>query len=70
MSGKYLVPISKLADYAADPAGYCKRQGGIINAKAIKAGNKGHDNFGKAISSFRIILVLGFAIVFLLMVIN
>jgi hypothetical protein len=36
------VPVSKLAEYAEDPEGYCRRKGGARSEKAARYGSWRH----------------------------
>ena len=59
MSGKFQVPISKLADFASNPNDYIQRKGGIRNQKAVNIGNAGHNNIGsKSFSLIPIVVIV------------
>lgn len=48
---KKRIPISKLAEYAADPDGYVSRKGSVMSPSAALHGTKHHDALGKPPSS-------------------
>jgi hypothetical protein len=41
------VPVSQLADFAADPEGFEARRGGPRSASAARKGIRHHDSLGK-----------------------
>lgn len=63
MAGYSKAAISKIADYASDPVGYCKRKGGVRNRKAAETGSRGHVRVAGTLSTLRIgvvfLLLLG-----------
>ncbi len=57
MAGYSKVPVSKIADYASDPVGYCERKGGVRSISAAQYGIRGHIKAGGSLSKFRILVV-------------
>lgn len=47
MSDNRPIAVTKLADYAADPVGFCQRRGGPRSKKAVAIGQQGHDQAGQ-----------------------
>lgn len=66
---KSLVGVSQLADYASDPTGFIERlpEGGVRNAKAARAGTRGHDQLGKSGVDSGIVWIAGAVIAAIVM---
>lgn len=64
--GKRLIPVSRLADYAADPSGFEERAGAPRSVRAAKRGQKHHDRLGRRSSPWWVLLA-GLVLVLLLL---
>ena len=47
MSYHRRLPVSELAQYAADPKGYARRKGKLINPRAARYGTRWHEGAGR-----------------------
>ena len=62
------IPVSRLADYAADPAGYKQRRGKVRNAAAARAGVRHHDQLGRSPFAIRWLVLVAVLVAVVIMV--
>ena len=63
------LPVSELAQYAADPKGYARRKGKLINARAARYGTRWHHRAGRPRYAALTVLALILAFILYLLVI-